>query len=245
MYLSKDDVQRYNQDGFLLVPDLFSAGEVQRMIQEIRGGERIASAEINTSDSLGMKVKLTYWENLIGDIWSAASTCPRVVNNVRILLGEEAAFFHGKVMLKEAHTGGAWEWHQDYGYWYDQGFMYPRMLSVFVALDAATQLNGCLRVLKGSHKLGRLSHGAVGGQTGADPARVAAAEELHETVHCEMTPGSVLFFDSNLLHCSSANDSDFHRHSFIMCYSAWDNPQQTENGFVRREPCPVGADDSI
>lgn len=56
-------------------------------------------------------------------------------------------------MLKEAHTG-AWEWHQDYGYWYDQGFLFPRMLSAFVSLDQATRENGCLSVLRGSHRIG-------------------------------------------------------------------------------------------
>lgn len=125
---------------------------------------------------------------------------------------------NGKVMLKEAHTGGAWEWHQDYGYWYDQGFVFPHMISVFVAIDPANKQNGCLRVLKGSHKLGRLTHQQSGGQTMTDPSRIEVAEALFETVYCEMKPGSALFFDCNLLHCSAANESEYHRRSFIMCY---------------------------
>lgn len=42
------------------------------------------------------------------------------------------------------------------------------MASCFVAVDAATRENGYLQVLKGSHKLGRIEHGRVGGQTGTD-----------------------------------------------------------------------------
>ena len=98
------------------------------------------------------KARLAIWHELGDDIWAAASTNPRIVNNLRILLGEEIAFFHGKVMLKEAKQGGAWEWHQDYGYWYNQGFAFPRLISAFVALDAATKENGCLQVLRGSHR---------------------------------------------------------------------------------------------
>jgi ectoine hydroxylase-related dioxygenase (phytanoyl-CoA dioxygenase family) len=82
------------------------------------------------------------------------------------------------------------------------------MMSVFVALDAATKENGCLQVLVGSHRLGRLNHARVGEQTGADPERMAMVEKLFELKYVEMNPGAVLFFHCNLLHRSAANDSD-------------------------------------
>jgi ectoine hydroxylase-related dioxygenase (phytanoyl-CoA dioxygenase family) len=167
---------------------------------------------------------------------------------VRILLGEEVGFYHGKVMLKEAGTGGAWEWHQDYGYWYNNGFVFPRMMSAFVALDKATRENGCLQVLRGSHRLGRLEHQKIGTQTGVDPERIPSIEPLFERVYCEMDPGTVLFFDCNLLHASQANTSDHSRRSFILCYNALSNPR-IETGVGRftapTEPCPTGPDDNI
>ncbi|WP_409340448.1 phytanoyl-CoA dioxygenase family protein [Paenibacillus sp. MBLB4367] len=240
MLLTYKEVEQYRRDGFILVEDVFTAKEIGTMVSDIEGGGRTAASAMSVNDESGKKAKLAYWEELADDVWSAASTSSRVVNNVRMLLGEEASFFHGKVMMKEARTGGAWEWHQDYGYWYDQGFLFPHMISAFVAIDPATKLNGCLRVLKGSHKMGRLTHLRVGGQTAADPARIAEAEKLFETVYCEMKPGSALFFDCNLLHCSASNDSDHHRRSFIMCYSAWGNPQMAKDGKpVLREPCPI------
>src|SRR5690606_17889860 len=98
--------------------------------------------------------------------------------------------------------------------------VFPRMISAFVALDAATIENGCLQVLKGSHLLGRLEHGLVGNQTGANTTRIELIEPLFERVHCEMSPGSVLFFHCNLLHASASNESDFSRRSFIMCFNA-------------------------
>jgi ectoine hydroxylase-related dioxygenase (phytanoyl-CoA dioxygenase family) len=215
------------------------------MLNDVEAGGRVASYTRGNEDASGKKAKLAIWHELGDDIWAAASTNPRIVNNVRILLGEEIAFFHGKVMLKEARQGGAWEWHQDYGYWYNQGFAFPRMLSAFVALDGATKENGCLQVLRGSHKLGRLEHGKVGAQTGADPARIGAIEALFERVYVEMSPGSTLFFHSNLLHSSGPNDSDKHRRSFIMCYNALANPQFTETKTFEQRPCPVSADDAI
>lgn len=245
MYLTHEQTAQYERDGYILVNDLFSRAEVDKMIEAVENGDRVAGATFATTDAKGTASKLALWFDLTGDIWSAASTCPRIVNNVRVLMGEEISFFHGKVMLKEAKTGGAWEWHQDYGYWYDQGFLYPHMISAFTALDPATQENGCLKVLRGSHKLGRLNHGRVGQQTGADPSRIEHIESMFELVECEMTPGSVLFFHSNLLHSSAPNHSDHHRRSFIMCYSAWANAQLEGGKPVYRDRCPTGPDDAI
>ena len=64
--------------------------------------------------------------------------------------------------MKEAKQGGAWEWHQDHGYWYDQGFVFPRMISALIAIDPATGKNGCLGMLRGSQQLGRVTHGSFG-----------------------------------------------------------------------------------
>ena len=118
------------------------------------------------------------------------------------------------------------QYSQDYGYWYDN-FLTSDLASCMIALDRATKQNGCLEVLKGSHKAERIAHGPVGvGQTGADPERVRMLQETGqlEVVPCEMEPGSVLFFHSNLLHSSSPNRSPHSRWSLICCYGAVSNP---------------------
>ncbi len=245
LYLTDDDVARYHRDGYVMMPSLFDAREVAAMIKAVETGQRVAATTNARQDASGRKSKLALWLEIGDDIWGAASTCPRIVNNIRILLGEEVAFFHGKVMLKEAKSGGAWEWHQDYGYWYDQGYVFPRLMSAFVALDAATKENGCLQVLRGSHRLGRLTHAIVGDQTGVEPQRMQPIEPLFERVHCEMSPGTVLFFHCNLLHASAPNNSDKHRRSFIMCFNALGNPQLGPKQTSEKRPCPVGPDDAI
>lgn len=244
MPMTPELVADFDRDGYVLVENVFSDEEVAAMLRDVEGGERVARTRRGNADASGKKAGIAIWTELGDDIWAAASTHPHIVNTVRILLREEIAFFHGKVMLKEARSGGAWEWHQDYGYWYNQGFVFPRMLSAFVALDEATVENGCLQVLKGSHLLGRLEHGKVGEQTGTNTGRIAQIEPLFERVHCTMKPGSVLFFHCNLLHTSAANESDYPRRSFIICYNALANPQLGARNFEDR-PCPVSAPDAI
>jgi ectoine hydroxylase-related dioxygenase (phytanoyl-CoA dioxygenase family) len=246
MGISREQVDDYHRDGYLLLEGLLAADEVAVLLDAIEHGNRVASTKLTFEDAGGKSSNLAIWHSLGDDVWAAASTVPRIVNTVRILLGEDVHFYHGKVMLKEPHTGGSWEWHQDYGYWYaDDQFAFPRMMSAFVALDPATSENGCLQVLRGSHKLGRLDHGLVGAQKGVAPERLRALEPLFEHVTCEMSPGSVLFFDCNLLHGSGPNMSERPRRSFIVAFNALTNPRLAPRAELDERSCPVGRDDAI
>ena len=99
----------------------------------------------------------------------------RVVGSMEQILEGEVYHYHSKMILKDPEVGGAWTWHQDYGYWYHNGVLFPLMSSVMIAVDAATQENGCLQVLKGSHLMGRLDHELTGQQAGANLERVREA----------------------------------------------------------------------
>ena len=72
------------------------------------------------------------------------------------------------------------------------------MVSVVIAVGRATKANGCLQVIKGAHKYGRIEHGHFGTQTGADPKRVDLLLENLERVYCEMEQGDVLFFTGRI-----------------------------------------------
>ena len=92
-----------------------------------------------------------------------------------------------------------------------------------VALDPATRANGCLKVVRGSNRLGRLEHQSSGSQLIADPQRVAMALREMEEVYCELAPGSVLYFHGNTLHASEPNLSLQPRWSLIYAYVAASN----------------------
>ena len=67
----------------------------------------------------------------------------------------------------------------DFGYWYSQGLLHPdKIINAILPMDTNTLENGCMRLLKRSHTLGRIEHGTFGGQAGADPRRVLAAMKL-------------------------------------------------------------------
>jgi ectoine hydroxylase-related dioxygenase (phytanoyl-CoA dioxygenase family) len=149
-------------------------------------------------------------------------------------------------MQKEPKVGGAWEWHQDYGYWYKNQFMFPdQLISVMVALTPANKQNGCIQVIKGSHKLGRVNHGFAGEQVGADMTMVNNALQTMELVYVEIEAGDALFFHSNLLHRSEANLSDKPRWSIISCYSAQSNLAYKETSTSWKEAIHIVPDEAI
>ncbi|CAL4127155.1 unnamed protein product, partial [Meganyctiphanes norvegica] len=150
--------------------------------------------------------------------------------------GEEIYHYHTKLMMKDAKTGGAWCWHQDYGYWYHNGCMFPEMGSVFIPVDDCKKENGCLQVIKGSHKLGRVEHGKNGDQMMADNERVQEALKQMELVTVEMSAGDVLFFHCNLFHTSSQNTSDHRRWVLIVAYNKKRNDPYKEHHHPKYTP---------
>ena len=73
--------------------------------------------------------------------------------------------------------------------------------TIFISLwFRSVKDNGCLQVLKGSHRLGRINHVLSGEQAGADADFLEAALSRFSLEYVEMEPGDVLFFHCNLLH---------------------------------------------
>jgi ectoine hydroxylase-related dioxygenase (phytanoyl-CoA dioxygenase family) len=170
--------------------------------------------------------------------------CRSLVDSAELLLGGEVYHYHSKMIMKEPKVGGAFAWHQDYGYWYRNGVLFPLLTSAFIAVDRATKENGCLQVLKGSHLAGRVDHILTGQQAGADLERVNELAQRLELVYVEMEPGDAIFFDSNLLHRSAQNHSDHPRWSMICCYNAARNDPYKESHHPRYTPLSK-VDDSM
>ena len=239
--LTSDQRLAYERDGFVLVNDVFKPDEIEILSAAAGQGKQV----MNMPDANGRSSKLALWTDISPDVFGLVSTSPRMVGGARAILGEDVYHWHSKVMMKEPRVGGAWEWHQDYGYWYNDGCLYPRMISCMLALDDATRENGCLKVLTGSHHLGRIDHGRRGGQAGADPERVAAIEARLPVYYCQARAGSVLFFHGNLLHASEANLSDRPRRAFICCYNALSNAPYGGKGHGKPEPINLAEDGAI
>jgi hypothetical protein len=175
LWLDDARLSAFREDGYLVAERLFDAEEIDLLGTIARADRSLRSGAAQRRDGAGGVITLAVQNQVGDDIYAAFVRCRRIVEAMERLLGDEVYHYHHKMILKEPQTGGAWEWHQDYGYWYDNGCLFPDMASCLIAVDRATRANGCLQVLKGSHRMGRINHVPIGDQTGADPERVAAA----------------------------------------------------------------------
>lgn len=245
MTITDIDKQMYTQDGFIIKKAFFTKDEIELLVDLSTKDDVLKKHTYGRKDKDGNPTNLALWYSLGNDVYSAFTRSRRMVKAVENLLDGIPCHFHTKIMQKAPKVGGAWEWHQDYGYWYHDGFLYPFMMSVMIALTQANQENGCLQVLKGSHLLGRIDHGKTGDQKGADMLKVNEALNRLDLVYVELEPGDALFFHGNLLHRSDRNSSENSRWSMISTFNRIDNKPYKKNDPSCYTPIEVIQDEDI
>jgi ectoine hydroxylase len=234
--LMAGDVEQYRRDGFVMARGMFSPQEMGLLRRAAKEEKALDDHAFGRADGDGGVVRLSLWNQPGDRIYGMFARCRSMVDSAEALLEGEVYHYHSKMIMKEPRIGGAWAWHQDYGYWYQNGVLFPLLTSVFIAVDRATRENGCLQVLKGSHLAGRIDHILTGDQAGADPERVKELVKRLELVYVEMEPGDALFFDANLLHRSDPNRSEHPRWSMICCYNAARNDPYKDSHHPRYTP---------
>ena len=243
--IKKDRIEEYRRNGYIVEKKLFDEEEIGLLHRAAKEDRQLDQHSFGRGDGEGGTVRLSLWNHPGDTIYGMFARCESIVNSAETLLEGEVYHYHSKMIMKDARVGGAWAWHQDYGYWYQNGVLFPLLTSAFIAVDPATKENGCMQVLRGSHLLGRVDHVLTGDQAGADMERVREAEKRLELVHVVMDPGDVLFFDANLLHRSDQNKSENPRWSMICCYNAARNDPYKEAHHPRYTPLAKVPDSAI
>ena len=233
----------FTDDGYIVKKNLFSEDEINKLKEFIESSSNKKNESRETRSSSG-KLNITLWNHPSDDLFGKFSTNERIVKPMEEYLGDEVYHHHSKIIWKKPGDGG-FDWHQDYGYWYHNACLYPDMGSCFIMLDKATKENGCLKAIKGSHKVGRIGHGIsdTPEQT-ADMERINELKKRHDCVDIIANPGDVLFFHANLLHSSDANKSKDSRRTLIVCFNTKSNNPYKESGhasYTRLKVSPSNA----
>ena len=243
-----EQVAAYHRDGYVIIKDFLSDAEIKKLYGIATGDDTLLKHAFDLNDQTGKKTKLTLWYTPGNDAYGLLTKSKRMVESVGQLMDGDSpvCHFHSKLMQKEPRVGGAWEWHQDYGYWYKNEFLLPdQMMSVMVAITDANKGNGCLQVIRGSHKMGRIEHGFAGEQVGASQHYVDLALKTMDLVYVEINAGDALFFHSNTLHRSEANLSDKPRWSLISVYNRAANIPYNEPSKSSTVPLEAVPDEAL
>lgn len=220
------ETDQFERTGFFVRPGLLSAAEVDQFRAHARReleAEAANQAVMEKGDQEGNKTLLKMWNTAADDQYGLLARDERLVGLARGVIGKDIYLYSHKMTMKQPGEGGAWEWHQDFGYWHQYGCLAPEMLSIWIALDKSTAANGCLQVMPDTHRLGRLNHIRQDGQTNVDPEYLQAALDRYALRYVEMEAGDALVFHCNLLHRSDANRSDTYRWGYICSYNAVEN----------------------
>ena len=227
---SKDQLEQYNKDGYLVVKNLLSSSELNALKSDLpllfdAPDDSDGAHRIREKNGAIRQVMLAH--RGAAESYANIIRTPNILNPIKQILKNDVYIYHSKINAKESFEGTVWLWHQDYGYWQYDGVK-PNLASVMIVLDPATINNGCLMVVKGSHKRGVVDHYSDEVTTSykqwciEKPLLQKYIKEENIT-HLIASPGDVVFFDCNIMHGSSHNMSPINRHTFIIVYNSIDN----------------------
>jgi len=238
--LSRQELAQYAADGYCIRADIFPPEHIQELIDAIQLATERAHALSATGTTYTLDGKrfvdvgcitLQYEHqegsdelrviepvNELNRRLDALFDDPRLARPMQQLVGSHAlAAWTAKLNLKPPRTGSGFGWHQDSPYWVHASRHVDRLPNVYIALDDASEQNGCLSVIRASHKLGCLPGTADDTQLGGfftDPTQF----ELSDRVALALTAGSIAFFDPHLVHGSDNNPTDKPRRALIYTY---------------------------
>lgn len=228
--LTDDQIQQYNERGYLAINNVLSAEQMQEL-RNVTDGFIAASASVteNTDvfdlepDHTPEKPKLRRLKepHLRHEAYDRVLRSDKILDLVQQLLGPDIYFKTSKLNIKGAEGGSPVEWHQDWGFFPHTN---DSSLALGLPLDDMAVENGCLMVVPGSHRGPTLDHHQDGLFVGA--VNPDGVEEL--AVPIELRAGGISMHHVRLLHGSAPNLSLRPRRLLLFQYVAADSWPLTE-----------------
>ena len=203
--LSDNEIGKYHDDGYV-IPDFRMPDEV---VESARARfARLLDKHPEFKDNCGPLLRYDMG-------FSDYARNPAILDMAEQIIGPDIALWNMSFFAKPAGDGKAVPWHQDGEYWPIRPLA---TCTVWVALDDATRENGCLQVIKGSHRSRRLM------QHRSNPSEdLVLHEELlksefdeSQAVPIELERGQISMHDVFLAHGSAPNTSDKPRRGMTM-----------------------------
>jgi ectoine hydroxylase-related dioxygenase (phytanoyl-CoA dioxygenase family) len=236
--LSDEQVAQFDEQGYVVVPDLVDPATLtsvraeadrfeQRVAEHLASvdGGRIAIAE---TGAITFSTHLVARSEVLRDL----SRHPAIVGICADLVGPEVNLYWDQAVYKKPEKPRRFPWHQDNGY----AFVEPQQyLTVWLALTDATRDNGCPVVAPGFHRRGTLAH------TYVHPLGWECLHDPEGTVMAEVPAGGAVVFSSLTPHLTGPNTTDAVRKAYILQYAPRGaevlrgNP--ADGGPAGREPC--------
>ena len=215
MLLTEAQRTEFERDGYLFLPDVFSAPEAALLREEAQRVFALEREEVWRESSGAART--AFAAQTYSEPFRRLGLHPRLVAPVMQLLDGPVYLHQYKVNAKAAFDGDVWQWHQDYGTWArDDEMPEPRAMNIALFLDEVTAVNGPLMFIPRSHRQGVYEAGHDLETTSyplwtLDRATVTRLAEEGGIVAPTGPAGSLLMFHCNLVHASPPNISPWGR----------------------------------
>src|SRR6185312_2314324 len=224
------DREFFLDHGYLILRNVFNREEMEIAREAVHSNPRMQRqltnirAKTESGKHNAFETIFVWNDTARDDVFAKLTRNYQIFERLEAIFNDRVYVYHNKVALKYPQVPG-FRYHQDYFYWYGMGCLYPDMATASIAIDAATRENGCLRVLAGSHKMGRVEHefDHEREDSGVALDRLAYIRERCEEVVCELAVGDLVIFHCNTLHGSDDNASDKSRLALLGCYNTRHN----------------------
>src|SRR3954467_13397774 len=113
---TEQQISDFHRDGFYIFKSLFDHEETDLLVRAAKEDRELEKHSFTRDDGSGADVRLSLWNHPGDTIYGMFARCARIVDSVEQLLEDEVYHYHSKMVMKDANVGGAWAWHQDYGY---------------------------------------------------------------------------------------------------------------------------------
>lgn len=237
MRLSEDQLRQFHEDGFLIIPNLFSRPEIEILRAHQEALFREDRPE-NIREKYSGEVRTAFALHRRDNAFAQLSRHPRLIEPAKQILEDESLYIQQvKVNVKAAFVGEVWQWHYDFATHHEEdGVPEPLALNLHVFLDDVNQFNGPLWFIPGSHKDGPVRSRADTETTSyrlwiVDNELVGALVRKagNRIVAATGPAGTALIFRDALVHGSPPNMSPWHRRIFSVIANPVSN-QQTKFG---------------
>jgi len=207
----------YERDGVVRVEQVLSSEEVKRVRSEIANYARDIAPNLEASEVTfeadGKSARNLWRMEKHSSFFDNISRKPEVINLVRRLVRGEPVTLGVETFNKPARIGSGVPPHQDNAYFC---LTPPDVLTVWIAMDAATEWNGPVFYARGSHKLGVLAHKASGVK--GNSMVLADKFDCADPFIGLLEPGDALIHHCQTIHYSEPNRTVSPRCGFLMVY---------------------------
>jgi L-proline 4-hydroxylase len=227
MKLTPQQIDEFNREGWLFLPQVFSREEVELMVRETERIYDTKRPEVWREKSGAPRT--AFAAHLYSEVFRLLGKHPRMIKPVEQILGESVYMHQFKINAKSSFTGDVWQWHQDYGTWKrDDGMPQPKAMNIAIFLDEVMSINGPLMLvpksqtagdLKASHDLETTSYPLWT----LDEKTVTQLAKDGGIVAPIGAAGGMLLFHGNLVHGSAGNITPYPRKIVYLTLNAVSN----------------------